>query len=499
MTAAPQIINLSIDGQPVSVPKGSTIIQAAEKIGIAIPHFCWHRGLSIAGVCRFCMVTLKGSAKPVIACNTEALEGMDVSTTAPEAAEAQTSSLEFHLINHPLDCPICDQAGECGLQDYYMSHGRYKSRMKRPKVLKPKALVVGRDLVLDTERCILCSRCVRFENEVSKTNLLGILDRGDRSIIAVTPGNTIDHNYSTNIVDICPVGAFTSRDFRFKCRVWFLEDRPTICPGCSTGCHVTLSAKPQNGLYFRLKPRFSEVNGPWMCDIGRSMYAHLNPDRRCRFPMLKTESGVDEATSTEAVLKKISGFLTELGQGQAALLVAPQYTCEEYRSVFQTWTRLQGTSNVFEWREPTEKRDAFDGILYRGDHNANSAGLAQVMREYHVQSAGGFDHLIKQQPRCIIALLPEIPETFRSLDAQLEELARLSNVFVFSVTSAPLKFSNWAGIIPIKGYAEKTGTFLNQAGQTGHLREAFTCPVKHSMSLDECFGIIRAFSPEGEG
>lgn len=170
-----ETVSFKINGQSVTVPKGTTVMQAAQQMKIAIPHFCWHPGLSVAGVCRFCLVKIEGRPKLEIACNLQATEGMEVRTDTDEVKDAHKWALEFHLINHPLDCPICDQAGECGLQNYYMSVGKYQSQMDRPKVLKPKALDVGGDLVLDTERCILCSRCVRFEKEVTKTEPLEFL------------------------------------------------------------------------------------------------------------------------------------------------------------------------------------------------------------------------------------------------------------------------------------------------------------------------------------
>ncbi len=225
-----KLVNITFNGQKMEVPEGSTVMQAAAKAAISIPHFCWHPGLKVAGVCRFCLVKVEGARKLEIACNLPVREGMVVDSLDPEVKEAHKWALEFHLVNHPLDCPICDQAGECKLQDFYMDVGKYKSQVHRPKVLKPKALDLGKDLVLDTERCILCDRCVRFEQEVTKTGALGIFDRGDRAIIGTYPGKQIDHNYTTNLVDICPVGAFTSKDFRFKQRVWFLEDKSTTCP-----------------------------------------------------------------------------------------------------------------------------------------------------------------------------------------------------------------------------------------------------------------------------
>ena len=252
-------IAITINAQEFEAAPGQTVMDLARHNDIDIPHFCWHPGLSIAGVCRFCLVEVEGRPKLEIACNLPVAAGMRVRTDSAQVKEAHKWALEFHLINHPLDCPICDQAGECGLQDYYMQVGKYQAQMTQEKVLKPKKLDVGTDLVLDTERCILCSRCVRFEDEVTKTGALGIFDRGDRAIIGTYQDRRIEHNYTTNLVDICPVGAFTSKDFRFKKRVWFTQDVQTICPGCSTGCAIDLAFNADLKRYYRIKPRFSDV------------------------------------------------------------------------------------------------------------------------------------------------------------------------------------------------------------------------------------------------
>ena len=338
-------------------------MQAAKRESVEIPHFCWHPGLSVAGVCRFCMVHVQGARKLEIACNLQATEGMVVRTDTDEVKEAHKWGLEFHLINHPLDCPVCDQAGECGLQDFYMQVGKYQSQMTRPKVLKPKAMDVGSRLVLDTERCILCSRCVRFEEEVTKTGALGIFDRGDRAIIGTYGTEKIEHNYQENLVDICPVGAFTSKTFRFKQRVWFLKEKETICPGCSTGCKVSVHARPERRTFFRVKPVADEtVNGFWMCDKGRDTIAHLNQEHR--FPKARGvgAAGLPQELTTSQALAHLHEKIQAVGAQNVALLVAPQYTNEEYAAFFSYFYKTLGVQSVFQWRPTKEDRSAFDGI-----------------------------------------------------------------------------------------------------------------------------------------
>lgn len=480
------LVNISIDGKAIAVPKGWTLMQAAVKLGTKVPHFCWHPGLSIAGVCRFCMVKVDGRPKLEIACNTAAVEGMKVFTDIPEVKETHKWALEFHLINHPLDCPICDQAGECGLQDYYMEVGRYHSAMTRPKVLKPKAIDVGGDLVLDTERCILCTRCVRFEEEVTKTTALGIFDRGDRSVIGIYPGKKIQHNYTTNLVDICPVGAFTSKDFRFKQRVWFLQDKPSICPGCSTGCAVDVFGKEKTGHFYRIKPRQSDVNGHWMCDKGRHTYAQLNPEVRLNHAVLAegpTRRNVSFADGIYALTNKIKETKPE----DIALLVSAQYTNEEYREIFGYFVKSLGVKKVFQWREPTEKVDEFDGMLYRGDHNANTAGLLAELKAAGITTdrKNQFDDFINSKAKLAIAFCPELPETFPSLSTQLNQLGKLEYSVLFTMHSSAAKVSGLRVCIPTRGFAEKTGTFTNFNGVARPLTASFKCTIPNAHNLVE--------------
>lgn len=475
-----EMINFKINGTAVSVPKGTTVMQAAYQMKIAIPHFCWHPGLSIAGVCRFCLVKIEGRPKLEIACNLQATEGMDVRTDTDEVKEAHKWALEFHLVNHPLDCPICDQAGECGLQNYYMEVGKYQSQMERPKVLKPKALDVGGDLVLDTERCILCSRCVRFEKEVTKSEALGIFDRGDHAIIGTYPGKKISHNYTDNLVDVCPVGAFTSKDFRFKQRVWFLQDKPSVCPGCSTGCQVNVYGKEETGTYYRLKPREGEPNGHWMCDTGRGMYKHLSQEVRQRFAVV-VEAGKSKDVSCSDAITGLARRLKGVKADDVAVLMSAQYTNEEYEAFLSFFVGQLGVKKVFQWREPTEKIEAFDGILLRGDRNANTAGLMAALKKHNVGGTAPknqLDELAKSGAKVVVALVPEIPSSFPSLKAHLMSLSELEFVSFWTVNGEVEGIKGAKHIVPLKGFAEKRGTFINSQGKEGHLTTPFRCPVE---------------------
>lgn len=272
---------LTIDGKQIEVPDGTRLFDACrEARGEDLPHFCYHPDLSIAGVCRLCQVEIEGMPKLTIACNTTVRDDMVVHTRNDRVTMAVKQVLEMHLINHPVDCPICDQAGECGLQDQYMGYGMYESEVEiADKVHKVKAQVIGPHVILDKERCVLCSRCVRFCEEVTKTGEMGIFNRGDRAEIGTAPGVELDNKYSLNTVDVCPVGALTSRDFRFQKRVWMLQSTPSVCIGCATGCNVRVDHT--GGQIYRLKPRRNDaVNGPWMCDAGRMTYKDVHAEDR---------------------------------------------------------------------------------------------------------------------------------------------------------------------------------------------------------------------------
>src|SRR5882724_9218328 len=273
-------IKLTIDGKEVATTKGKNLIEVAAEIGIDIPHYCYHPKLSIAGNCRMCLVEIERMPKLQIACNTPVGEGMSVLTQSPKVLAIRKAVMEFLLVNHPVDCPICDQAGECWLQDYYMQHDLYQSRMELDeKIHKREAVDLGPMVVLDSERCVHCSRCVRFTEVVTKTGEMAFFNRGGHVEIGTIQNRPVLNPYSGNIVDVCPVGALTSRDFRFQQRVWFLKNTESICGGCSTGCNVQLDHK-QNTVYRMIARRNTDVNKSWLCDEGRLSFHSLQNSQR---------------------------------------------------------------------------------------------------------------------------------------------------------------------------------------------------------------------------
>ena len=272
--------HITVDGILLEVKEGALLIEELLANKIQIPHFCYHPSLGKDGNCRMCMVEIEGQKRPQIACDTPIKHGMIVRTKGESIDRVKRSMLELELINHPIDCPICDQAGECSLQNYYMDVGLYESRLSTPKTHGLKRVDLGANVVLDQERCVLCTRCVRFTQKIAKTNELGVLKRADHSVISTFPGTKLSSPYAMNVVDLCPVGALTSKDFRFNKRVWFLRSQEAICNHCARGCSLHVDHhrdKYQEEKIYRYRPCFNEkVNGYFICDAGRLSYAKEN-------------------------------------------------------------------------------------------------------------------------------------------------------------------------------------------------------------------------------
>jgi NADH-quinone oxidoreductase subunit G len=328
---------LTINDRSVEVPEGTNIIQAARKVGVHIPHFCYHPGLSVAGSCRMCQVEIEqnGRKRIDLACSNPAADGMIVRTDTPEVKQRVKSVLEFLLMNHPTDCPICDDAGECKLQNYYMIHGLYDNRLNVEKWHKPKVHPVGPTVMLDAERCVLCSRCVRFLDEVWGERQLGIFGHGSNEMLMNYPGRELDNPYAGNVVDLCPVGALTDRDFRFQRRVWYLKTAESICPLCSRGCNIYLQYdldhdyKNPGKRILRVKPRVNiAVNRWWICDRGRYGYKFVDATGRALHPMVNGEEVVwDKALARAESL--IKGKLKKPGAQTMAFLMAPDASNED--------------------------------------------------------------------------------------------------------------------------------------------------------------------------
>ncbi|MBI4227104.1 MAG: (2Fe-2S)-binding protein [Candidatus Omnitrophica bacterium] len=488
---------LTIDGQQVTVPPGTTIIQAADQLGITIPRYCYHPGLSIAGNCRICLVEVEKAPKLQIACYTPVADGMVVHTGSDKTLKARQEVLEFLLANHPLDCPVCDQAGECELQNYYMDHGRYEARFLEQKVKKSKkATPIGPTVMLDQERCILCSRCVRFTDEISKTSELGIFHRGDHAELDVVPGRALDNAYAGNVVDICPVGALTDRDFRFKARVWYLSSSPSVCPGCSRGCNIEIHYvldRPylaDGARVMRLKPRYNPaVNQWWMCDEGRYGYKAIDRARLVQ-PMGRTQGLSPQGTvpSADSVSHPLVWDLamTEAAQhlqeaqtrnqlGQWGVLPSPQMTNEELflaRQLFQERLGVACDGRV------AERPATGDNFLMTADKSPNRRGMAAIFSETTDQKGtvpqGDSPLLAERAAAGELKGLIVFDHDLVALYGEAVARTVAQRVFLIYVGSHDTATSRLAHLVlPSAVYAEKDGTFTNVDGRVQRIVKAF--------------------------
>src|SRR5690349_16064164 len=388
-----QLLNVQIDGAWYQFPKGTRVIEACEQAGSFVPRYCYHKKLSSPGNCRMCLTEMgfpklgpdrkpelgpdnkpiiNWIPRPQISCAQDIAEGMGVRTNSPLVKECQRGVMEFLLINHPLDCPICDQAGECQLQEFSVDFGTSKSRFLENKVKKPKNVVLGPRVTLDDERCILCSRCIRFCQEIAHDDVLGFVDRGSHTVLTAHPGKRLENNYSLNTVDICPVGALTSTDFRFKMRVWFLKETKSICTSCATGCNTIIGSRED--VIYRQTPRENvAVNSVWMCDYGRLNFEYLtNPER-----LLEPEvfSGAKlQAAAWKTVISHIALQLQHFSGRDIAIVGSGRMTNEEL------WltARLAQYLNV-SLIDTVPRKGEGDDILLSRDRNPNSNGVELIL------------------------------------------------------------------------------------------------------------------------
>jgi NADH-quinone oxidoreductase subunit G len=462
------LVKLTINGEEVTTEKGKTVIQAAADAGIAIPHYCYHQKLSIAGNCRMCLVEIEKMPKLQIACNTMATEGMSVLTQSPKVLAIRKAVMEFLLVNHPVDCPICDQAGECWLQDYYMQHDREPSRFDERKEHDRKREIFGPNVVFDGERCIKCTRCVRFLQEVTHTNELNVVNRGDHSTIAVFPGMVLDNPLSANVVDICPVGALTDRDFRFKVRVWYLQKTPSICPGCSTGCNVSVETY-QNRIA-RFKPRINEsVNSHWLCDEGRYCFHDLTAGERLTTPMIRQEGGL-VPTSWENALQSVLNGLSSAAP--VAGILSGRNTNEEAFLFAKLMKQIAPDAALEVFYQQRELTDV-EKILMSPDRSPNYRGA----REMGVTSNAGFDFLMRELLSGYLRGAYIVGEDLTHLDGDQvrSALQKLSFLVVQDIRlSETAKLAHV--VLPATHFGEKEGTYTNRQGRVQKLNIATIHP-----------------------
>ncbi len=460
---------IPVDGKIIDVPKGRTVLQALDDLGLLmngvdIPHYCWHPKLSIDGSCRLCQIEVEGSPKLQIACDIPVEEGMVLRTDTERVHKARRGVMELLLVNHPLDCPICDQAGECKLQDYAFEYGVAESRTREPRRAKQKNVDLGPTIVFDQERCILCRRCTRFCNEISETGELVVMNRGDESRIETFPGVPLDNPYSMNVADICPVGALTTKDFRFKIRVWFLEDVPGICTGCSNGCNIYLGVA-DNKVHRYVPRRNDAVNDTWICDAGRMSYRNIGAADRLKHVLVRGSLGVPEVASFDAAIEESAVRLSRLreskGSSAIAAVASPHATNEDL-FVLRRFLDALGVASA----GVAVVRGEADDLLIKADKAANAAGaealgfgdaraVVEGIRKGEIDGLIVLGHdVLDANILGDVGLLGDL-DTLIALDTHQSALQRVAHV-----------------MFPVRHLAEKFGTVVNAAGLVQRVRPA---------------------------
>ncbi|WPJ95325.1 2Fe-2S iron-sulfur cluster-binding protein [Coraliomargarita algicola] len=477
-------ITINIDGQDVEVPKGINIIEAVKMVGKGkeVPHYCYHPKLSVAGNCRMCMVEMgmpmrdraTGEAildengvqkigwmpKPTIGCATNASPGMHIRTNSEMVKESRNGVTEFLLINHPLDCPICDQAGECRLQEFSAEHGRGYSRFIEKKNVKPKRTTLGPRVTLDDERCILCSRCIRFSKEVAGDDVLGFVDRGTYSTLTCFPGKELSHNYSLNTVDICPVGALTSTDFRFKMRVWFLKRTHSICTESSVGANTEIWSR--EGKIYRITPRRNDaVNDTWMTDSGRTLYKAIeSDDRLTQYTIEGVHKTVDEVAAAAVDL---------LGSGDVALVASAHSSVEE-----QFFYKLIAERSAAQVSMVSHYGEG-DGLLLSEDRTPNLRGaLVTGLIDQLPEADAQLEALARDINSGAVKTILAVNEDLTELGIAKDVLAKVKVIYVGTHANPTSEVANV--VIPSLMVFEKDGSFINQSFRIQRFRTAVPGP-----------------------
>ncbi len=487
-------IKVKVDGREIEVPKTmpdpisgkpipTTMIQACALINVDVPHYCYHPKLPVAGNCRMCLVEfgtpalgpdrkpvlnpdgtpkIAKSPRPAIACATPISPGMEIYTNTPGVKEMRQGVLEFLLINHPLDCPICDQAGECKLQEYSVDYGQSASRFVEPKVHKPKAVDLGPRIVLDDERCILCTRCIRFTKDIVGDDALGIVNRGSYNTLTAYPGKVFDNNYTLNTVDICPVGALTSKDFRFKMRVWFLKETKSVCTSCATGCNIIIGSR--EGKVYRYEPRQNDaVNACWMCDYGRLNYKWIGREDR-----LKDVTRHKEKTIWSAALNEIASKLKNAPAGSVAIIASARQTNEELWLLSKLKSKFNAVSDSI------PRTGESDKLLLNADRNPNTNGARLTgicFTEMGTNLPQIADGIASGKIRTLIVFGEDV--TRHGLGADL--LGKLDTLIVSDILpNATTRLAHY--LLPGCAHVEKRGTFTNGKGRVQKFMKAVEPP-----------------------
>lgn len=483
------MVNVQIDGIWHQFPKGTRMIEACRQATVEVPHYCYHPKLSSPGNCRMCLVqmgmpprlapgqeptydedgyqSVGWMPRPVIACANTVTENMGIRTTGELVEKCRKGVMEFLLINHPLDCPICDQAGECRLQEHSVGHGRGVSRFIDMKVKKPKNVDIGPRIRLDDERCIMCSRCIRFMDEVASDPVLGFTQRGTHTTLTVHPGRLLDSNYSLNTADICPVGALTSNDFRFQMRVWFLKETPSIDVNCGTGTNITIWTR--GNTIHRITPRQNdEVNSCWMPDSHRLNFHYVDGDKRLTEPLIHDGARHQPAPWQEALSTAVSR-LSEFSADQIAIIGSGRMTNEEL-------FLLKALSSSFgtELLSLVPRMDQADELLVAADRNPNTTGAKLVLDSKNPYA--NLESILEKIRSGDIKALVSVGEDLMT-DAGIseEDLGKLG--FSLHAHSLANPTASVAQIVlPTATFAEKRGSMINLSGRLQRLNKAVELP-----------------------
>jgi NADH-quinone oxidoreductase subunit G len=452
--AETKMVNLTIEGRSVSVAEGTTILEAAKTVGVLIPHYCYHPGLPVAGVCRMCLVEVEKAPKLAASCATTVAEGQVVHVHSDKSLDARKGVLEMLLINHPLDCPICDQSGECELQDYTFQEGRDDSRYREPKRFNP-AEDFGGDVIYVPNRCILCTRCVRFMDDVAHDPVLNVSERGDRALIGKFEGKDLTHPWATNVVDLCPVGALLSKDFLNKARAWELDRTASICPNCTQGCNVIMETRDNQ--LVRMKPRTNEnVNAFFMCDWGRLNYRWMNEKNRAERPMVRRNGSLVPGTWEDA----IAAAARALSGKSLFVAVSPMLSNESLYLL----TQFGGTGT---FRVPEGEEAPLPGVedlALRRERAANVYGAETLGFKKTKDLLAG----LKQGDVVVVA-----GEDLAGIESS--DLARASEVIVIS-SVLPEAAANASVVLPIANFSEEEGTVTNLRGRVQRFTQARQAP-----------------------
>ncbi|MDB4875412.1 MAG: hypothetical protein JWM41_1858 [Gemmatimonadetes bacterium] len=495
------MINLTIEGRAVSVPAGTSILEAAKYAGVLVPHYCYHPGLPVAGLCRMCLVEVEKMPKLAPSCATAVSEGQVVHVHSEKALEARKGVLEMLLINHPLDCPICDQAGECELQDYTYQEGRSEGRYRDPKRFNPVE-DFGGDVMYTPNRCILCTRCVRFMDDVAHDPVLNVSERGDRAVIGKFEGQDLTHAWAGNVIDLCPVGALLSKDSLNKARAWELDRTASVCPNCSQGCNMIVETR--DNMVVRLRPRPNDdVNKYFMCDHGRLNYRWMNRQDRVDVPMIRHGSAL-MGTDWQIAIDNAASIL----KGKKAFVLASPMLSNEALYLLSELVKNSGGSGAYRVEQgPEAPLPGVEDLALRKDRAANVRGadlLGFARSDTPLSKLGAGDVLIVAD------------EELAGMDAV--DVAKAGAIIVIGTTLPAWARHAAAVVLPIANFVEEEGTFTNIRGRVQRFMQAKAAPgfarpswfvlsdlltavgvrTKHMLASD-VFGALATARPEFAG